>query len=122
MSSPFDKLFPQDLLTIAKTILKLKHSYDNSIPKLLNDNGYFKQSKCVYFNNFKNIILFYKKGNRKNKRQEVFDEILRVNGLWQNNPNPPQLIYGHLASSIEEAPEQSIVLYNAVIKIMSGES
>ena len=121
MSSPFDKLFPQDLLSTGKMILKLKHSYDNSIPNLLNDNGYFKQSKYVYFNNFKNIILFYKKGDRKNKRQEVFDELLRVNGHWQNNPNPPQLIYGHLASSAGEE-ETSIVLYNAVIKIMSGES
>ena len=129
MSSPFDKLFPQDLLEIANTILKLKRSYDNSVPKLLTANGYFKQGKNIYVHHFKNIILFYSKSDCKKRRPEVFNELLRIGELWQNRyqaPTPhfqgrsplPELIYGTL-SGVTENP---VVLYNAVINIMSGES
>ena len=121
-SSPFDKLFPQDLLEIAKTILKLKRSYDNSVPKLLTANGYFKQGKNIYVHHFKNIILFYSKSDCKKSRPEVFNELLRIGELWQNRYQAPtphfQLIYGTL-SGVTENP---VVLYNEVINIMSGES
>src|SRR3977135_460999 len=100
MSSPFDKLFPQDLLTIAKTILKLKRSYDNCVPKLLCNEGYFKYSKDVYINNYKNIILFYKRGDCKRKRQDAFNELIRISGFYTNiSQTPPELIYGYLGDS-----------------------
>ena len=97
----FDKLFSQDLLQIASTILKLKRSYDNSVPKLLSDNGYYKQGSKVYVNPIKNIILFYNKGDPKKKRPEAFNELLRVGDMY--GATSPQLIYGHLSSKVEDA-------------------
>src|SRR5271156_7163227 len=102
----FDKLFPQDLLQIASTILKLKRSYDNSVPKLLSDNGYYKQGSKVYVNPIKNIILFYNKGDPKKKRPEAFNELLRVGDMYKyHGAAPPQLIYGHLSSKVEDTQE-----------------
>ena len=40
MTTVFDNLFPQELLSISQNILKIKNKYDNSIPKILTTNGY----------------------------------------------------------------------------------
>ena len=68
MSSPFDNLFPQNLLNITKIVNKLKRKYDSSIPKLLNKHGYFKYNSNLYINPNKGIILYYKQGDTKTKR------------------------------------------------------
>ena|SRR5277367_2246312 len=123
MSTLFDLLFPQELLCIAQNIIKMKRKYDNSIPKLLLDNGYLKCTKQLYINPIKNIILYYTKTDVKNNnRQNVFNELIHLNNMYSIGCNQQyQLIYGYLNTKINENNADSIVLHNVTINIMSGE-
>ena len=99
----FDLLFPQELLSIAQNIIKMKRKYDNSVPKLLLDNGYLKYSanslgsvaptNQLYINPIKNIILYYTKADVKNKRQNIFIKLINLNNMYGGNY---QLIYRYL--------------------------
>src|SRR6266849_7834997 len=116
MTTVFDYLFPQELLSISQNILKMKNKYDNSIPKLLTTNGYLKYSNSIYYNPIKKIILYYKKSNIKSNRQQAFQELINFNNIFGGN----QLIYGYMNKSV--ITTDNVVLNNNNISIMSGET
>src|SRR5438093_11867625 len=105
MTTAFDNLCPQELLSISQNILKIKNKYDNSVPKILTTNGYLKYSNSIYYNPIKKIILYYKKSDIKSNRQQAFQELINFNNIFGGTTSGlesearTQLIYGYMNKS-----------------------
>src|SRR6266853_5374846 len=94
----FDALFPQDLLVIAKKIIKMKNGYDGKIPKILEDNTFVRFNKTnIYYNQVKSILLYYKKSaGSQSKRLQIFNDLISYNKLFPTSGEFPsrELIFG----------------------------
>src|SRR6266853_2540350 len=90
----FDALFPQDLLAIAKKIIKMKNGYDGKIPKILEDSDFIRFNKTnIYYNQAKSILLYYKKSaGSQSKRLQIFSDLISYNKLFSTS----ELIFGYL--------------------------
>ena len=83
------------------------------IPKLLCKNWFTKLNKAVYYNPYKNILLYYTLAETRN-RHKIFDELTNYQFVIC-----PEMIYGYLRTSGSE--NDSVVWMGITIKLMSGE-
>src|SRR6266853_3306681 len=122
----FDALFPQDLLVIAKKIIKMKNGYDGKIPKILENNTFVRFNKTnIYYNQAKSILLYYKKSaGSQSKRLQIFNDLIAYNKLFPSS----ELIFGYLqnvsgngVTSSATDENETITWKTKDIKIMCGE-
>ena len=119
----FDNYFPNDILSIAEGIVKMRKKYNSSVPKLLAQNGFYNlKPSCTFMNPNKRILLYYKTSDSKTKRNERLNELVQVSSAW-SFISDYELVYGYLRScKLSSGDDNAMVtMYNKTIRIMSGE-
>ena len=120
MITVFDELFPQDVLDLEKKISNMRSKHNKSIPKLLLERGFLlDRSSKMYLNPSRNILLSYQISDIKNqvKRQDIFDKLTNLNVTYPYY----EFIYGFLRPLKNGVPDDSIIMNNVRIRLLSGE-